>query len=278
MISRYSDEVHNFVRENCTKMRDWDLAEECNRRFGTEFTVSKMKSFRSNHGYRNGLNPHLGGEEYWKRQTKWPAEMKNFIIQNTWHVSSQDMADMVKKEFGIEMTARQVKGFRQRHNIRNGLRGWYQKEHEPANKGKTIDEYMTPETAAKVRQTAFKKGHIPKNQVPVGTEVVNAYSDWYRLRKVSMTGKQNERWKFVHRLVWEEHHGPIPKGCCIIFRDGNKMNCDISNLAMVERGELSIMGKKGYFSDNPQVTDIGITLAKLRKAVTNAEKKVKKSE
>ena len=38
------------------------------------------------------------------------------------------------------------------------------------------------------------------------------------------------------------------------------------------------MGKKGYFSDNPQVTDVGITLAKLRKAVTNAEKKVKKSE
>ena len=166
----------------------------------------------------------------------------------------------------------------QRHNIRNGLRGWYQKEHEPANKGKTIDEYMTPETAAKVRQTAFKKGHVPKNQVPVGTEVVNAYSDWYRLRKVSMTGKQNERWKFVHRLVWEEHHGPIPKGCCIIFRDGNKMNCDISNLAMVERGELSIMGKKGYFSNNPEVTDIGITLAKLRRAITNAEKKVKKSE
>ena len=88
-----------------------------------------------------------------------------------------------------------------------------------------------------------------------------------------MKGRQNERWKFVHRLVWEEHNGPIPEGGCIVFRDGDKMNCNIENLAMLTHGELSIMNKRGYFSDNPEVTDVGITLAKIRKAVAEAEKR-----
>lgn len=272
MIYRYPQEVHDFVRENCTKMRDAELAEACNAALGTEFTKSSMKAFRGNHKYNNNLGK-LNSEEYWKIQTKWPRELKDFIRNNTWHVSSEEMSRMVKAEFGIDMTPEQVKGFRARHHISNGNTGWFQKNHPPANKGKKITEYMSPEAVEKVRKTAFKKGSRPPNEMPVGTEIVNKYSDGYRIRKVSMNGRQNERWKFVHRLVWEEHNGPIPEGGCIVFRDGDKMNCNIENLAMLTHAELSVMNKRGYFSDSPEVTDVGITLAKIRKAVTEAEKR-----
>lgn len=253
-------------------MRDAELAEACNAALGTEFTKSSMKAFRGNHKYNNNLGK-LSSEECWKIQTKWPRELKDFIRNNTWHVSSEEMSRMVKAEFGIDMTPKQVKGFRARHHISNGNTGWFQKGRPPANKGKKITEYMSPETVEKVRQTAFKKGNRPPNEMPVGTEIVNKYSDGYRIRKVSMKGRQNERWKFVHRLVWEEHNGPIPEGGCIVFRDGDKMNCDIENLALLTHGELSVMNKRGYFSDNPEVTDVGITLAKIRKAVAEAEKR-----
>jgi hypothetical protein len=36
-----------------------------------------------------------------------------------------------------------------------------------------------------------------------------------------------------HRLVWEQHNGPIPKGHIIIFKDRNKLNLNIDNLQMV---------------------------------------------
>ena len=49
-IYAYTKEVHDFVREHCTKMRDAELAEACNKACGTEFTQSKMKAFRANHG------------------------------------------------------------------------------------------------------------------------------------------------------------------------------------------------------------------------------------
>ena len=52
-VYRYPTEVHEFVKKWAPKLRDQDLAEACNRRFGTEFTVNSMKSFRGNHGYRN---------------------------------------------------------------------------------------------------------------------------------------------------------------------------------------------------------------------------------
>jgi len=37
----------------------------------------------------------------------------------------------------------------------------------------------------------------------------------------------------VHRLVWVERNGPIPEGCCIHHKDGNKSNNDISNLELM---------------------------------------------
>ena len=53
-VYRYPQEVHDFVKKWAPKLRDQDLAEACNREFGTSFTASGMKSFRGNHGYRNG--------------------------------------------------------------------------------------------------------------------------------------------------------------------------------------------------------------------------------
>jgi len=39
-------------------------------------------------------------------------------------------------------------------------------------------------------------------------------------------------WRRKHHLIWEEAHGPIPEGHRIYFKDGNKMNIVLSNLAL----------------------------------------------
>ena len=40
---------------------------------------------------------------------------------------------------------------------------------------------------------------------------------------------------FLHRDVWEFHHGPIPDGCHIHHKDGNHLNNDIQNLECITR-------------------------------------------
>jgi hypothetical protein len=42
-----------------------------------------------------------------------------------------------------------------------------------------------------------------------------------------------------HRYVWEQANGPIPDGHNIAFRDGNRQNCDLSNLYLISREEAA---------------------------------------
>lgn len=46
--------------------------------------------------------------------------------------------------------------------------------------------------------------------------------------------------KRYHRVVWEEHHGPIPEGFDIHHKDMDKANNDISNLELISHKEHSL--------------------------------------
>lgn len=274
MTYRYPSQVHEFVKTNAPKMRDSMLAEECNKALGTHFTASSIKAFRGNHGYRNGKKQWTK-EEYWKYQTRYPKGMYEFIRDNSWGVSSKEMAEMVNEKFGTSLTQSGMKQFRRRHGIKSGVTGWYQKGRAPGTKGKTIEEICKhdPEKLARVRSAQFKKGDRPMNEMPVGTIVTN--SQGYLIRKKQMEGGQWDRWEFLHRAVWEEHNGPVPEGMIVIFKDGNRQNCDLGNLMLVSRGELVTMAKKGYRFEDPDLTEAAAGMVRL---MIKANKKRKKTK
>lgn len=270
MIWKYGQDVHDLVREWSPKLRDRELAELVNEKCGTEFTESRMKAFRANHGYTNMKQ--WSKEEYWKYQKKYPQGMYEYIRDNSWGVSSREMAEKVKELFGYEMSPSAMKQFRQRHGIKSGVTGWYQKNHTPGTKGKTLEEicHNDPEAIARARATQFKKGQKPKNEMPVGTVVIN--SAGYKLRKRAMEGTLWERWEFLHRAVWEEHNGKIPEGMMVSFKDSDKLNCDISNLMLITKGENGALTRYGYRFDDPDLTETGLAIVRLKQT---AEKKRK---
>ena len=274
-VYRYPQEVHDLVKEWAPKLRDRELAALVNDKCGTSFTDQSMKAFRGNHGYRNGMKQWTGAE-YWKYQTKYPQGMYEYIRDNSWGVSSKEMAERVKELFGYEMTPTCMKQFRQRHGIKSGVTGWYQKGHPPGAKGKTIEEICKhdPEKLARVRSTQFKKGERPVNELPVGSVVVN--SDGYKLRKKSMEGTLWERWEFLHRAVWEEHNGPIPEGMAVTFKDSNKLNCDISNLILVTKGENCTLTRLGLRFEDPELTEAGLGVVRLKQAISKRKRKKKR--
>ena len=198
---------------------------------------------------------------------KYPDEIEDFVREWSPKMRDQELAAKVNETFGYEMTPTCMKQFRQRHGIKSGVTGWYQKGHPPGTKGKTIEEICKndPEKLARVRATQFKKGDRPVNEMPVGTIVVNSYG--YKLRKKQMEGTIWERWEFLHRAVWEEHNGPIPEGMMITFKDSNKLNCDISNLMMITKGENSALTRYGYRFEDPDLTETGLAVARLKQAV-----------
>lgn len=101
----------------------------------------------------------------------------------------------------------------------------FREGHRPANKGKK----MPPETYSKVAPTMFRKGNVPANHRPVGSERVNA--DGYVEIKVA----EPNRWKSKHRVVWEQEYGPIPKGSNVQFKNGDRQDIRIENLYLISR-------------------------------------------
>ena len=83
---------------------------------------------------------------------------------------------------------------------------------------------------------------------------------------------QYKRWVLKHRIVWEKNYGEIPKDKIIIFKDGNKENCDISNLAIADRKSSMIMARNSLFNENSDITEVGINIAKLVLKLSEAEK------
>lgn len=75
------------------------------------------------------------------------------------------------------------------------------------------------------RATQFKKGrpaHEARNYVPIGSLRVS--KDGYLERKLTDDPSifPARRWVAVHRLVWEQAHGPIPPGHIVCFLPGKK--------------------------------------------------------
>ncbi len=269
MIYRYPPEVHEFVKAHCREMRDEKLAEACNAALGTEFTAQSMKSFRGNHGYKNGLSKGRTIDEIY------PEGMVEYVRTHSQGVPSKEMAERVNALYGTHFTATGMKQFRAAHHIKSGVTGWFQKGRSPGNKGKRQEEYMSPEAIEKCSATRFKKGNRPANELPVGSVV---FVGGYLLRKKQERGSQWERWEFLHRAVWEEHHGPIPEGMVVTFRDSNPKNCSIENLMLITRGEAAALTMKGYRFEDPDLTDAALAVVRISQAANRIRKKRRRTQ
>jgi hypothetical protein len=102
------------------------------------------------------------------------------------------------------------------------------KGNTPHNKGVA----MPPHVYEKVKDTMFKKGQKPHNTKPVGTINFRMDKDGRNYAYIKIA---DCNWKLMHRVVWEQHNGPIPRGNIVRFKDGNTMNWDINNLEMISQ-------------------------------------------
>ena len=201
-------------------------------------------------------------------QHKYTQEEKQFFIDFvTGHSYKEIQAEFIER-FGWGISLSQIHGYIGRNKLNTGRTCRFEKGQEAINKGKK----MPPETYKKVSRTMFKKVHVPANHKPVGSERIDA-KDGYVFVKVKEPGT----WKLKHRLIWEEHNGPIPKGCVIIFRDGNRLNTDISNLMMISRADNAILNKKGLYIYQGKLKDTAVGIARLSKILNGRRKKGGKS-
>jgi len=99
--------------------------------------------------------------------------------------------------------------------------------------------------------TEFKKGHRPVNSDSVGTEKKTSSRPGKDPGYWKVKIAEPNVWKFKHRYLWEQAHGPIPKGRALIFIDSNENNCTLENLALLTRAELATLNHQYKFKSAP---------------------------
>ena len=106
----------------------------------------------------------------------------------------------------------------------------FQKGQVPPNKG----QKMSKDVYEKVEKTMFKKGNKPMNTQPIGTihQRKDTGGKMYLYIKLA-----DSKWQLLNRYTWEQHNGPIPKGLIVVYKDGNYLNNDITNLMLLTKKE-----------------------------------------
>ncbi len=252
MSRRYQKEVHEFIRNHVEGTTTRELTAMVNEKFCVEMTEAQMKAYKNNHKLKSGTPCGLPKDHSSKT---FPQPVIDFIKANHKGIGHQTMADMLNEKFETNYTRQQIKGYYHNHSLNSGLTGRFQKGHVPPNKGKK--GYHAPGS----EKGWFGKGHIPANRVEVGTETVDA--DGYHKIKVA----EPNVWEYVHKIVYRQHYGEIPKGKMVVFKDGNKENLAPTNLACITLAENATLNKRKLRSKNPELTETGISLVRMMGAV-----------
>lgn len=262
-MKRYSNEIYEFIRNNVKGVSTEYLATITNEKFGTEFTPQKMKSFKKNHGLKSGVK----GSFFLKGKSKlFTPEIKEFIKNNALGLYNKDLTELVNKTFKTNYTVNQIDCYKANNKISSGLTGQFKKGSIPHNKG----QKMSVEVYEKCSKTMFKKGHPPHNYRPVGSELIT--KDGYIVVKT----KEPNIWQSKHVVLWEQHNGPLPENHKVIFLDGDRQNIKIENLKMVSADEwCEFTCRLKVSNQNPEITESGLALAKLKCTIRKTKKKYK---
>lgn len=143
----------------------------------------------------------------------------------------------------------------------------FPKGHVPLNKGLRRPGWAP----GRMRETQFRKGHFPFNRDPdfyvIGALRVN--SDGYVEMRVSFEHGA-KGWRALHRILWQDAHGPIPPGHIVVFRDRDRLNVGLENLELITHAENC--RRNSIHRLPPQLRDIIQLIGQVNRRINEKER------
>jgi len=192
------------------------------------------------------------------------SEQAEFLKEHVCGRGNVELTEIFNAHFDLSLGLNQIKAYKKNHKLDSGLDGRFPTGHVPANKG--------VKGAGGWEPTQFKKGGMPWNYKPVGSERVN--SEGYVDIKIADPNK----WRAKHVLAWEDASGPVPKGHVLIFGDGNKFNIELNNLILVSRKQLVRLNQLKLIGDNTELTRTGVIIADICNRIGERKKATRRKE
>ena len=178
------------------------------------------------------------------------SEEDEFLKKNVKGISLKELTKKFNDKFNYKLSESAIANRKNKLNISSGITGGqFVKGHKTWNKG--------TKGLTKANKTSFKKGNIPHNHRPVGSERITV--DGFVEVKIAEPNK----WDLKSRVIYRKHYGEVPKGHTIIYLDGNKLNLEISNLKAISRAEELIMNKNNLRYEEKKLTETGHLIAQI---------------
>jgi hypothetical protein len=211
-------------------------------RFWTPQEVAKLQE----------LYPHLHTQEVAKA-----LNMPEFRVSNKAY------------KMGIKKTQECLQSVAYQTYALNVLSTRFKSGQKPWNKGVKVKEVIPQESLKRMAKTQFKKGNKPHNYYTEEKGVITIRTDkrgiqYYHIKL------SDSIWEPLHRHLWQLCYGPIPQGSIVVFKDGNPMNCFISNLQCITKAENAL--RNTFLNRPPEL----IKITRLKSRITRKINQLKK--
>lgn len=258
----WSDDMVAFVKVQYKTHSLDGVAQLLNERFGTSFNADQVRALTKNR--RIHCCRARGEAMKGKFRLLTPAQAQ-FVKDNYALLGRKGLHAALTEKFGADITLYQLIAFVKNNGIKSGRTGYFQPGQLPHNAG--------TKGIMKANAGSFKRGNRPVNAQPVGTIVEETKDRYYKIKMA-----EPNTWEFLHRHIWEQHNGPIPEGAVISFIDGNNHNCDLANLELIDRSELGLRNRSGFYSVPAELRPVADVVVKLRLKTGEARRRLAKAK
>lgn len=267
----YTDNMVDFLSANADQYTLAELTKIFNEKFKCNKTLSAIENFV----YQNKLR---------SPSFIFTEEMVDFLRASPDYISSKELTNRFNSNFNLSKEPYHIRncclknGIKKSKVISDEMIDFLRANFEDISHEELTMRFNSKfnlnkkkyDIAVYCSKYGFKKSD--PHALPVGSERLRATSGGIYVKVA------DGEWKAKHRLIWEQHNGPIPKGHYVIFADRNMENCNIENLELVTADELFYLSHSSLFHADEELTRIGINIAKISVKIRKYNKKKEKMQ
>lgn len=236
--SPYTDEHRVFILSYKTSNLNYtELRKIFNERFG--MNVSKPAFYI--------LCKRLGFEQRTKSPIPFTKEQKEYIFANYKGKTENDLLNELNAKFNETFTLHKLQDFKKRNKLHSGLSGKWKKGNVPWTKTISKEEWFSHYDLEEWREIHRVKSEKLRKYKNVGDIFKSADGFLFIITSIEYGIPWHKRIRPYAQYIWEQHNGKIPNGYKVTYKDGNKLNCDISNLILVSKKEILYLAKNNGF-------------------------------
>jgi hypothetical protein len=272
---RYNDEELEFLRGGYKRMSLTNLVVAFNEQFDRNRTDQQIKSTLANYGFKSGRG---------KKITPYTKKQIEFLKENYPNMTAKKLTQAFNTRFQPQRSQASINHIlarfcQRKHGRKPGEKSSYTKEQITFLR----DNYKTMTTPELI--VAFNAEFKTNKKYWAIVNIIKSYGIRKYRRRVLRVGdetlchatgyttvkteapahnmKTKRNYRYKHLVVWEKANGPVPHGHYVRFIDGNKQNCDPSNLLLVSIVEHGVMNMMKLKELQPEVRQSAIAVGRL---------------